>query len=64
VLALPGRAAHLATLGLTSVVVKLNADDEDEHDALARVPGAWLQTQEGIRQLQERRIPVVVVKRG
>jgi MoaA/NifB/PqqE/SkfB family radical SAM enzyme len=46
----------LSRANLNEVVVRLNSGDPRLHDELARVPGAWGQTWQGIQRLKERGI--------
>lgn len=60
VLALPGRAEQLSAMGVTSMVVTLNAGTEQVHDRMACVPGAWRQSLRGMQQLRLQRIPFAI----
>lgn len=60
VLNLPERMDRLRALGLDQVVVRLNAGDEQTHDEMARVSGAFRQTVRGMLELSRLKIPYSV----
>jgi radical SAM protein with 4Fe4S-binding SPASM domain len=45
-------AAELATAGVTEIFVTLQGADKEVHDRITRVPGSFVQTVQGLRQLQ------------
>lgn len=51
---------QLQELGLSEVVVRLNAGDENAHDEMARAAGAFRQTVRGLLQLAKHAIPFSV----
>lgn len=53
-------AAHLHACGVTHAEISLYGSNSTTHDAVARVPGAFAQTQEGIRQVRLRNWDVLL----